>query len=226
MTINYNPGVVTSGLVLCLDAGNPRSYPGTGTTWFDVSSNLPTTLQNSPTYTSGINGYFTLNGTNSWVDIGTNASFMPANFTASIWFYLNGTPSAGTVYRVFRSRTYGFGVNVTESRGFDAFMYDSTLALSSISGSSTLSLSTWYNIAITFASNTFSIYLNGSLVTSTNTASNTAYYINGYMGLGRDADSANSFLNGRIANYCFYNKGLTATEVLQNFNAIRGRYGI
>ena len=65
MTVNANPYIVTSGLVLNLDAGNPRSYIGSGTSWVDVSNNNlnSVTLNNSPTYTSGTSGYFTFDGT-------------------------------------------------------------------------------------------------------------------------------------------------------------------
>lgn len=225
MSIAYNSSIVTNGLVLCLDAGNPRSYSGSGTTWKDVSSDLNTTLSNGPTYTSGTGGYFTFDGIDDWVDIGTNPAFTPANFTASIWFYLNNTPSTGTVYRLVRSRTYGFGINIDESRIYNSFIYTSVSPDAGVSGSA-LNLSTWYNITTTLASSTYSIYLNGNFVTSSGTATNNAYYVNGYLGLARDADSANSYFNGRISQFQFYNRGLTATEVLQNFNAQRTRYSI
>jgi hypothetical protein len=225
MSIGYNPSIATSGLVLCLDAANPRSYSGSGTTWKDISSGFNTTLSNGPTYTSGIGGYFTFDGVDDWVDIGTNAAFTPANFTASIWFYLNNTPSVGNQYRLFRSRLYGFGVSIDESRIYNSFVYTNTTGDPSLTGSA-LSLNTWYNITTTFISSTYSIYLNGNFVTSTGTATNSAYYVNGYLGLARDADSSNSYLNGRISQFQFYNRGLSAAEVSQNFNAFRGRYGI
>ena len=225
MGIAYNSSIATSGLVLCLDAANPRSYPGSGTTWKDISSGFNTTLSNGPTYTSGIGGYFTFDGVDDWVDIGTNAAFTPANFTASIWFYLNNTPSVGNQYRLFRSRTYGFGVSIDESRIYNSFVYTNTTGDPSLTGSA-LSLNTWYNITTTFTSSTYSVYLNGNFVTSTGTATNSTYYVTGYLGLARDADSSNSYLNGRISQFLFYNRGLSAAEVSQNFNAIRGRYGI
>jgi hypothetical protein len=223
--IAYNSSIATSGLVLCLDAANPRSYPGSGTTWKDISSGFNTTLSNGPTYTSGIGGYFTFDGVDDWVDIGTNAAFTPANFTASIWFYLNNTPSVGNLYRLVRSRLYGFGINIDENRIYNSFIYTSVSPDAGVTGSA-LNLSTWYNITTTFASSTYSIYLNGNFVTSSGTATNNAYYVNGYLGLARDADSSNSYLNGRISQFQFYNRGLSAAEVSQNFNAFRGRYGI
>ena len=225
MGIAYNSSIATSGLVLCLDAANPRSYPGSGTTWKDISSGFNTTLSNGPTYTSGIGGYFTFDGVDDWVDIGTNAAFTPANFTASIWFYLNNTPSVGNLYRLVRSRLYGFGINIDENRIYNSFIYTSVSPDAGVTGSA-LNLSTWYNITTTFASSTYSIYLNGNFVTSSGTATNNAYYVNGYLGLARDADSSNSYLNGRISQFQFYNRGLSAAEVSQNFNAFRGRYGI
>ena len=74
MGLGHSPSVVTSGLVLALDAGNTKSYPGSGATWTDLSGNGNTgTLQNSPTYSSANSGYFTLNGSTQYAT-GTNAS--------------------------------------------------------------------------------------------------------------------------------------------------------
>lgn len=70
MSVYAGPKISTQGLVLMLDAGNPQSYPGSGTAWLDRSqSKLLTTLTNGPTYTTG---YITLDATDDWVNIGTD----------------------------------------------------------------------------------------------------------------------------------------------------------
>ena len=71
MGINYNPKIVTDGLVLCLDAGNIKSYPGSGTTWTDLTNigSRNATLINSPTYSTSNLGYFTFNGSNTFASI-------------------------------------------------------------------------------------------------------------------------------------------------------------
>jgi len=70
MATNYNPKITTDGLVLCLDAANPKSYPGSGTAWFDISGNSRNgTLTNSPTFSSSNQGYFSFDGTDDFVSI-------------------------------------------------------------------------------------------------------------------------------------------------------------
>ena len=67
MATRYSPAIVTSGLVLCLDAANPRSYSGTGTTWTDLSGNgYNGTLVNSPTFSQGV---FTFNGSTNYINV-------------------------------------------------------------------------------------------------------------------------------------------------------------
>jgi hypothetical protein len=85
MATNYNPGIVTSGLVLCLDAGNTKSYPGSGTTWTDLSGNGNTgTLVNSPSYSSS--GYFSFDGTNKSVSIVKPQPNITGQISVEIWY--------------------------------------------------------------------------------------------------------------------------------------------
>ena len=68
MSTKYSPKIVTDGLVLCLDAANSKSYPGSGTSWNDLSRNNNTgTLTNGPTYTSSFGGSSVFDGTNDYV---------------------------------------------------------------------------------------------------------------------------------------------------------------
>jgi len=67
--IGYNPSIVNTNLLWCIDAGNPRSYPGSGTTWYDVNTATNGTLTNGPTYTSGTSGYFTFDGVDDYVNM-------------------------------------------------------------------------------------------------------------------------------------------------------------
>ena len=90
MAISYNPSSVTSGLVLCLDAGNTKSYPGSGTTWTDLSGNGNTgTLTNGPTYSSANGGSFVFDGTDDYASI--SGSITVSEVTFSVWLKRNGT---------------------------------------------------------------------------------------------------------------------------------------
>ena len=70
MALSHSPSIVTNGLVFCVDAASPRSYPNSGTTWYNVSgAGFNGTLINGPTHTSGVNGYFTFDGVDDYVSV-------------------------------------------------------------------------------------------------------------------------------------------------------------
>lgn len=224
MSINYNPGIVTSGLVYCSDPANSRSYPGSGTSLYDISgSGYTGTLTNGPVYTSGINGYFTYDG----VDDRTVTGFTP---------YYNNTTWEAWVYCTQNASTYNMFMGTLLP--YFGFMYGNSLIFSNIIGgsqqtiyaTSTLSLNTWYYTCFTTqqsGSNTIaSIYVNGvldsqSTLTGLQSSPSSAFAI----GDGESSPSWYPF-KGRIGPVKIYNRTLSATEVSQNFNAIRGRYGI
>ena len=86
MSVNYNPGVVTSGLTLCMDAANPRSYSGSGTTVYDLSgNNLTTSMINGPTYSSG---YWVFDGVDDYIG-GNSLTTTLTGGTMEIWTYIN-----------------------------------------------------------------------------------------------------------------------------------------
>jgi hypothetical protein len=228
--ISYNSSIVTSGLVLCLDAGNPRSYPGSGTSWYDASGNRNTcSLINGPVYTSSLNGYFTFDGVDEY---GQNAA-SPNNFnfsttnaiSADAWIYYS--PSnydfwfTSTVSSVIK---YRFGTNSAGNFYWDMGQHaDKTYA------GYVLPSNTWCYVAFTGGLEAGSIvtriYANGTLITSLNEGISTLADTNDFfIGTGEGA-SVHPF-NGRIAITRVYNRVLSATEVLQNFNAQRGRYGV
>ena len=103
MSIFYNPRIVTDGLVLALDAGNTKSYPGSGTTWTDLSGRGNTgTLTNGPTYSSANGGSIVFDGTNDHVTMsGNNISGLSAettDFSICIWVKYNSTASYGAFF--------------------------------------------------------------------------------------------------------------------------------
>ena len=138
--------LVTSGLILKLDAADTNSYSGTGTTWYDlISPQQNITLVNSPSYTSGVPSYFTFNGSNQYGS-GTGTVLPSTAYTKSAWFYLNSyttnnivSSANGGHYMFFNggNRLYS---GHTDWVGFPT-TYPST---------ATFSLNTWYNVALTF----------------------------------------------------------------------------
>ena len=112
MAVQYNPGIVTDGLVMCLDAANRKSYPGTVTGWFDLSGNENTgVLTNGPVYNNENAGYFTLDGTNDFINGTSISSQFTADITAEAWVYVT---SAGVDW----VRIIGTGANPIGNRTF------------------------------------------------------------------------------------------------------------
>ncbi len=220
---------VTVGLVYFLDAGNPSSYPGTGTTWTDLmGTGKNITLYGSPTYNSGNGGYLTFLPASS--QYGESLSSLPVatRFSMEVWHYYTGTNS-GTypciVTEIYPGTTsqinYTLGSSSGSSPTFQTAFFNGAWQAT---GSYTLTANNWYHIVGTYDGSNLRIYINGVVaVTTANTA--TPNSSTGGFRLMRRWDSPD-YWGGRLALYRFYNRGLTAAEVSQNFNGSRARFGI
>ena len=216
---------VTNGLTLLLDAGNTSSYPGSGTTWFDIAGTQQNiTLVNSPNYTSGSPAYFTFNGSTQR-GTGTGEVLSSTSYTKSVWFYLTAyadnnlvSSSTGGHYMFFgnasnRTKLYAGNANWTVPD-----------YLSHLQSTTSFSLNTWYNAAITFnTTDGMKLYVNGVLDT-TYTAVKTAYTGDGSTNIA--SFGSGNLLNGRISKVYCYNRSLTSNEVSQNYNLDRSRFGL
>ena len=214
------PDIVENGLVLALDAGNLKSYPSpfTGTTWTDLSGRGNTgTLTNVPTYNSANGGSIVFNGTNQSVSTLLSTNTLN-NITQSVWFKWNGTNQTNLIIYLGDSSNNGFGLyigTISTPSNLLSVLYGG-VAFNALSSYVTLTTN-WTNFVITRDSTTTSLYQNGSLFASaTNTPATGASY--SFIG--------NSNAGGNISSISFYNRALTATEIQQNFNATRSRFGI
>lgn len=226
MGISYNSSIITSGLILCLDAANPKSYPGSGTTWTDLSFNARTaTLTNGPTYSSTNGGRIVLDGTDDYVaeTAALSDAYWQGNWTVSFWVNFD------TVSRAADNNLIQHGVGGTRTglhlcersaRAYHGLYSDD------VGGSTTLVVGNWYNLVFTLNNTSFvkQIYVNGALDAShtsggayTGAGSNTR--IGGVVMFGL-------YLDGFMAAGLFYNRVLTATEIFQNYAAMRGRFGL
>ena len=216
------PNLVTSNLIMQLDANNVSSYPGSGSTWFDLSSNNNQgTLINNPTFTSSSPSFFTFNGTNQYVNITSSANVPSGNsqYTLSIWFNPTNFGSGGFI------GWGGYGTNnrVTalrfNSNGFVHYWWGNDLAVTL----NTMTTNTWYNVVALFNGINRQIYLNGvKIAEDTPTGHNVTITTNVTVGV----TNTNEYLNGKIGNVLVYNRGLSSTEVLQNYNVQKTTYGL
>jgi hypothetical protein len=239
MTVNANPYIVTSNLLVNLDAGNPRSYPGSGTTWTDVSGNgLNATLYNSVTYNSSNSGSLVLDGNTTYGQLSC-ATFQSGNgvFSMEAWFYWagNGVNTNNTILGYGNDIAAHLCPSISITGGKFHFQFGSG---SGIVESSALNQNTWYQGVGVYDQSTTKVYINGSLVGTTNYSSANVN-LNGSNGTNAGIGTLFSIygnvtgppkrygtFNGRIARLLYYNKALTAQEIAQNFNAMSGRYGL
>ena len=228
MGVAYNPSIVTDGLVLALDAANPKSYPGSGTTWFDLSGNGNNgTIVNSPTFA---NGSFAFNGTTQYIDAGTY-QYNTAQGSISFWFKLTSSiaiPHSGNI------RPWGKSTDFEARWGGGTTTSGASLAVdlgASIGPPATLQSiqnswlnTSWYNVVTTWDTSTLTskMYIQGQLNASGSCAT-ALTSLTGNFYIGR---SPLAYYAGNISNFNAYNRELSVSEVQQNFNALRGRYGL
>ena len=226
--LGHSPSIVTSGLLLALDAGNTKSYPGSGTTWTDLSGNGRTaTVYNSPTYNASNGGTFDLNSSNQYADISSFANYnFGAAITVGFWHYNSSTNIGkyrGVVCNVYTSGT-GFDFRYGSEAGGTVLNAIIRTTVSSYFTTTTASADTWGYYSFTYNGTTLNLYKNGVLVNST-AASGSLSSVNDSVDIGRNSNST-EYLNGRLANVHIYSNASTDAEVLQNFNALRGRFGL
>ena len=222
-------GFVTTNMLLYLDAGNLASYPGTGTTWTDLSPNANNaTSLTGTTYSSLNGGYLSFNGTTGSGSL--VASKYNPTYTGKTVFVAGNLTSIGngTFRALLGSSAGGRNFNLymySPSSGVYQFHY-STGPSGSFSGSFSGNLSytpgNWFTAAVTQATDGTTIYyLNGQQV-SQNTVSFSQFLSGSTENVGR----ADNFWNGPLPIICVYKTNLTAAQILANHNSVRGRYGL
>jgi len=223
MGLAHSPKIITDNLVLCLDAANTKSYGGSGTTWTDLSGEGNNGTISGATHTSGAGGYLEFDGTNDVVTVSSTSDFAytTGDFTWDIWINVDSlTNNTYALDHGSNGGTLAFG------GGNGNRYYNTTTGTSSTlftTGFGTISLNQWYHLVASRISGTTYLYKNASLTTS---ASDSHNYAAQALNIGKWGGN-NYYWDGKISSSKIYKgKGLTAIEVAQNFNALRGRYGI
>ena len=225
MATNYSPRIVTDGLILCLDAADRKSYPGTGTTWTDRSGRGNNgTLGADIGFSSSNGGYFTFDGASD-TDSGIRVAVTDfdttemTGITMSAWVKSNSISTSQNII----SRNGPYFMRIVGSKLRMGIYTGSWLFAD---GPTTLSSDTWYNFAITWDETTAKSYINGVLEdTESKTGSLAAGTTNQWLGYTSSVGEQGPF-DGQMAKIDIYDGALTASEVLQNFNAIKGRFGL
>ena len=218
MGIDYNNVVVTDGLVAYFDAPNTRSYPGSGTSIIGLIGGIGATLNNGVGFTSNNNGYFSFDGSNDYIDFGNSSQVQLTTGTVCVWCR---TSSPGGSFRGIVAKQFGYGLFYTDSI---LTLYDWSIPRTNSTGIN-LADGNWKHVSLTFRSGVASgtiVYLNGSgILTTTYTISNNLNNL--FVG---SEQNANQNANCNISQVQVYNRALSASEILQNYNATKRRYGL
>lgn len=233
MATQYANGrIVTDGLVLNLNAADPNSYPGSGTTWTDISGNGNTgTLTNGPTFNSANGGSIVFDGVDDYSNILNSTSLQVADvFTISVWFNATSLPSRHGLFTTRTANTAGCwqieagvatgGTNKVAVTGVGTWIWESN--------NNVISTNSWYNACFVKPGNATvggNMYVNGSLISPITTTAYTIQNNSDAKAIGVGTGYGSPF-PGRIASTYLYNRALSASEVLQNYNATKARFGL
>jgi hypothetical protein len=232
MGIIYNPTIVNDGLVLYLDAANPRSYPGTGTTWFNIGSVGGSVSPGGPIMPA----FSTLNNVTCFNFNQIGAYFLNNNFfsyqfpadgtnlTIDIWFYPALTElTAGDRGNLIRANNdVAFYMSWNKSNQTQSnYWYGKTNEGYHESGAA-ITRGTWNNIVAVWTSSGLNQYLNGIKTTAVTSGFNALKTLG--LQIGWEGDSRQ--FSGGISSIKMYEKTLTDSQIRQNFNALRGRHSL
>jgi hypothetical protein len=230
--IDY-PSIVTNGLVLNLDAGFVPSYPRSGTTWSDISlSGNNGTLTNGPTFNSGNGGSIVFDGTNDYAIFTRPSSIVNGgSISISLWAKWTTVGTTISTIQVLIDNNH----NASPAQGFviqDRPDLSKKLSFSTIPNTSPVGvLSTfqvgdgsWRHIVCTNDTVTSRLYINGILNNSASEGPILSVQPN--ISVGYWQLSSGRYLNGNVSQVSIYNRVLSESEVLQNYNATKARFGL
>ena len=234
MAFSYSPKIVTDGLVLYLDAANTRSYPGTGTTWSDLSRGGNNgSLINGPTFNSANGGNIVFDGSNDYISTNTNSSLTQSGntqFTVDVWVKKSASN---------KDMLLGPWDNSNRKGWFVQWFTDGNLYFGITNGAfnyNYVSVSwqnQWFNLTGVFDGslltnqNIGKIYVNNILQNTTNSGNMLTSVPAGLVevSIGR-LTNYSSYATGNIAMVKIYNRALSASEISQNYNATKTRFGL
>lgn len=234
MAFNFSPKVATEGLVLALDAANPRSYVSGSTTWNDLSPNGNNgMLVNGPTFNNSNLGNITFDGTNDYALIQYNSVFNSLSFSISGWFTIVGQGSQIDYPYIIASEaiinTGVQGVGIFYAGYIVKFRGDVSETPNGFSWDVRpfIGDGKWHHFCAIYNSDITTSYIYGDGVLRNTYVTNIGRVFSQNRNINLGARSiADSYFNGRISNIQFYNRALSAAEALQNYNATKGRFGL
>lgn len=241
MAAKYGGGIVRGGLFIHVDAGNPKSYPGSGTSWynlaapqFDTSNTAVGTMGTGVSFSAGPPASMLFDATtNGYVDFGVGADLFnptsvwdnPHELTVEAWTKSSGLGASQTLGGI-TGFTYGIRHHYDGS-GYMRYGFDTGTTLNTASDGVNHFDGQWVHSIATTRNAGRNLYVNGELVhTGTDRWQGRTRWSTNNLRLGRDMNNTIYNLNGNIAIFRCYKRWLSPKDAAQNFNAERGRFGI
>jgi len=223
MGVSGGPDLIQDGLVLALDASDRNSYVSGSSTWFDVAGSNNGTLTNGPTFNTGSGGSIVFDGVDDYVGFGSaNAWAFGSNGTVSTWCYFTG--SVLTNHRIWCVNNNNNSLDAYISAG-------ASFGRLGLHGSTALTVNqfptaSWVYVTATYAGGTLQVYFNGVPQALTGTTSGYSITNSSSLFLGKYTTADGYRWRGNISSTSMYNRGLSADEVLQNYNAQKSKFGL
>lgn len=229
----HNPRIVTSGLVLALDAGDVNSYAGSGTTWYDVSGNSNNgALTNGPLFNTSNIGLINFDGVNDYIDLLSPTSLV-LNSGGTIaawckWDSYNGSSWSNTIMGKGDSGWAAHHYILFKASGTNKLLFSVSDGTNYLNGSGPytrdIPLNTWFYVVATWDTASKKIYYNSNLEQS---VSSTIMPINSTSSVSIGRTGTNGYyLDGSISSLQVYNRALSASEIEQNYQAQKSRFGL
>lgn len=221
MALAYNPTIVSNGLVVAYDPANPKCYPGSGVTFYDLSGNgNHGTLTNGPTISNNLAKYTVFDGSNDYIVSSNNTNITGTNpRTIMAWAWM-GNVSTSVIARIGASaENQAFEMQINASR---VIMHRYAGTPSFVATSPSIKLNRWYHFAIAYDGTNHKFYIDGQYDSASGLAITTP---NSPLYVGYPVYTAgNGHMNGNVSQVLLYNRELSAAEINQNYNATKGRY--
>ena len=227
MAFHRGPKLVTDGLVLYLDAANPKSYVSGSTTTRSLVGSVTGSIFGNPNFSSENNGSWTFDGSNDYMDFG-NILNSPTELSVNFW--IKNPNNNVIVTKGYQKWEIRF--NATEFGGYVG-IDNGTSYWIGISDSYNINhgtdLTQWNNFTyvLDYLNDTVKFYANSSFKGSINVANMFSTHSPTYnLNIGRRTEGGSAYLSGSLSNIQIYNRALTAAEILQNYNATKSRFGL
>jgi len=220
----YGAPIVTSGLTLAFDPSNIVSYPKSGTSLYDLTANANNgTLVSGPTFSSGYGGTIVLDGTNDYISTNYGKDINPFNTPLTVSVFIK--PNLVSTNQIFISTGQSRGNGDSNQRLYIAIYsgnWDWGIRSSSWGSGNIAASLAWSNITIVIDSTSARFYLNSEQIYTKNV--NSTYVLNDNFWFGTHDNVY--YFNGSIGSTKIYNRALSSSEIRQNYNAYRHRFGL